>query len=246
MDTLQKFTVNLACGVIRGDRILSDCSRADLLFLHGAGAANRARFQGIRTRLSEKYRISSTAFDYLGHGDSTENALPDSLRSRTEQAREVIERIHQTERLSLAASSMSAYTALKLTEKYQVADLILLVPAVYHRDAYLIPFGSGFSRIIRHDSSWVNSDAWSIMEAYTGNLLIIAAEHDEVIPREVIGYLYAFACNAKSRKIYFMPGAPHRILEFIMRKPDRLKYITDEMNQIIFGGEDGESQKKIL
>jgi pimeloyl-ACP methyl ester carboxylesterase len=225
-----EFVIDLGHGKIKGDQIACDNSPTDVLFLHGAGKADRTRFDALRTQLREKFKISSTAFDYLGHGDSTESTVPDSLKLRTEQAHEVIQRIHQTDRLSIVASSMSAYIALKLTEKYQVKNLILIVPAVYHHAAYAIPFSPAFTKIIRRDSSWVNSDAWSILEKYTGNLLIIAAENDEVIPCEVIKYLYDFAINARCRKKSVVPDAPHRILEFISEHPEYLDKIVKAMS----------------
>ena len=233
LNIFKEFSINLEYGKVRGDHVVCDNSTADVLFLHGAGKANRTRFQGIRTRLSKKFRISSTAFDYLGHGDSTESTLPDCLKLRTEQACEVIKRMRPSGRLSIVASSMSAYIALKLTEQYQVRNLILIVPAVYHQNAYAVPFSSAFTKIIRQDSSWVNSDAWSILEAYTGNLLIIFAENDEVIPKELIKYLYDFSTNTNSRKVCMIPGAPHRILEFISGRPEYLKDLASEMNALI-------------
>ncbi len=233
LNIFKEFVIDLGHGEIKGDQIVCDNSASNMLFLHGAGKADRTRFNEIRKKLREKFKISSTAFDYLGHGDSTESALPDSLKLRTEQACAVIERMHQSGRLSIIASSMSAYIALKLTEQYQVRNLILIVPAVYHQDAYSAPFSPEFSKIIRQSSSWVNSDAWSILEAYTGNLLIIAAENDEIIPREVIKYLYNFATNTSSRKVCVIPGAPHRILEYINGRPEYLEEAVNEMSALI-------------
>ena len=62
-------------------------------------------------------------------------------------------------------------------------NLILLVPAVYTPQAYEIPFRSRrFQPSFASPDSWQDSDAFRILEEFNGNLLVIAAEADAVIP----------------------------------------------------------------
>lgn len=82
------------------------------------------------------------------------------MQHRFEQACRVIKAMQLKEPFSIIAESMSGYTAIKLLTKYRVKNLILLVPAVYHVDSYVIPFNQGFSEMIRKPKSWVHSDAW--------------------------------------------------------------------------------------
>jgi hypothetical protein len=130
------------------------------------------------------------------------------LHARTDQAATVI-RYACREPLTLIAASMSGYTAIKLLEAFAVDNLILLVPAVYTHRAYDIPFGNAFSDVIRVPGSWRDSDAFRILSAFRGNLLIIAAESDHVIPRDVIDGLYAAADNARARHLHVVPGSRH-------------------------------------
>ncbi len=136
-------------------------------------------------------------------GESSENKLQDSIESRLEQVEIIISDIYKYHPVSIIASSMSAYIAIKLTFLYEMQNLILLVPAVYNKNVYRVPFSEEFTKMIRRESNWVNSDAWDIIQSYRGNLLIIHAENDEVVPSEIARYLYDLAINAKMKKKYF-------------------------------------------
>jgi fermentation-respiration switch protein FrsA (DUF1100 family) len=104
---------------------------------------------------------------------------------------------------------MGAYTAIKLTEIFVVENLVLLVPAVYTPRAYGAPFGPEFSAVIRRPGSWQDSDAFDIVSAFKGNLLVIAAESDDVIPRAVVERIHGSATNAKVRLLHVVPGSSH-------------------------------------
>ena len=94
-------------------------------------------------------------------------------------------------------------------EHYDIAKLLLLVPAMYSAEAYGIPFNKGFTEIIRRPDSWNHSDAWQLLTQYTGRLLVIAGEKDTVIPPAVITKIYDSATNATERSLYTAPNASH-------------------------------------
>ncbi len=179
-----------------------------VLVLHGAGNSNRGRFQMLREELFAK-GISSVAFDFVGHGDTGGDLKSSSLSSRTRQACRVVDALNLQQPFSVIGASMSAYTSVKLLEHFQIKSLILLVPAMYTSQAYTTPFNRGFSDIIRQPQSWVQSDAWRILADYTGRLLIVAGENDQIIPRDVINRIYDSAVNAVERKLYIAPNASH-------------------------------------
>ncbi len=188
--------------------VLSRNDPPRVLVLHGAGNSNRGRFQKLREQLYEK-KISSVAFDFVGHGDTGGELKSSSLRSRTRQACRVVESLNMQQSFAVIGASMSAYTSVKLLEHYQIKTLILLVPAMYTSRAYSVPFNGGFSSIIRQPQSWIRSDAWRILAEYTGRLLIVAAENDPIIPRDVISRIYDSAVKASERQLYIAPNASH-------------------------------------
>ncbi len=184
--------------------------RCDTIVLHGAGQSSRERFSRMRESLNTN-GVPSVCFDFIGHGETGGDIKATSLHGRTEQAAAVI-RHTCTEPLTLIAASMGAYTAIKLAEIFSVKNMILLVPAVYTPLAYHFPFGPKFSEAIRVPGSWRESDAFTILGKFKGNLLVVAAENDHVIPEEVITRIHDSARRAKTRRVHTVPASGHRSL----------------------------------
>ena len=63
-----------------------------VLFLHGAGTANRSRFLGFRNYLKDA-GLSSCAFDFIGHGETGGDLRKSSLQQRTDQVLAVIKQV---------------------------------------------------------------------------------------------------------------------------------------------------------
>jgi pimeloyl-ACP methyl ester carboxylesterase len=224
--------VDFEAHTIIGD-VFSRSDSPRVLVLHGAGNSNRGRFQMLRGQLYER-RISSAAFDFVGHGDTGGDLKSSSLRSRTRQACRVVDALNLKQPFSVIGASMSAYTSVKLLEHYQIKNLILLVPAIYTSQAYSIPFNRGFSDIIRQPQSWVQSDAWRLLADYTGRLLIVAAENDQVIPRDVINRIYDSAVNATERQLYIAPNASHLVFtDLRANDPKEFDHVFDQISNML-------------
>ena len=72
-----------------------------------------------------------------------------------------------------------------------------------------MPFGPRFSKIIREQDSWTNSDAFDTIARFSGSITIIAAEFDEVIPTKLIDQLYESAGKATKRTLHIIPNSRH-------------------------------------
>ncbi len=224
---LHPFKVHFNDIILSGDTYRNRCRT---LVLHGAGQSSRSRFSNFREQLNSR-NIPSAAFDFVGHGDTGGQITDTSLKTRTHQAQAVIGQVCR-EPLTLIGASMSAYTAIKLTRKFAVKNLILLVPAVYTYNAYNVNFGPQFSALIRRPNSWQNSDAFAILKEFTGNLLVITAQHDRVIPKGVIGKLHAAGCHLKTNILYTVPGAEHLS---VFSDPDEVNKIMNLIRSICTG-----------
>ena len=224
------FSVDSEGYLLKGDKTPS--SHLSVICLHGAGTSTRELFTPLRQELF-KQNIPSAAFDFVGHGETGGSLQTSSLKQRFQQASDVIESLRLCQPLSIIAASMSGYTAIKLLEKYEVKDLILFVPAVYHVDAFAVPFNQGFSEIIRKPQSWLHTDAWKILQQFEGNLLIIFAENDDVIPAEIIHKLYESACNAKRRKRHLVQGAPHKIQAYLTNHLSELQIVSTLIGDLL-------------
>ena len=204
-----------------------------MLVLHGAGNSNRGRFQLLREELFAE-GISSAAFDFVGHGDTGGDLKSSSLSSRTRQACRVVDSLNLQQPFAVIGASMSAYTAVKLLEHFHIKSLILLVPAMYTSQAYTTPFNRGFSDIIRQPQSWVQSDAWRLLADYTGRLLIVAGENDQIIPRDVINRIHDSAVNAAERKLYIAPQASHFVFTDLRENdPAEFKYVFEQICTVL-------------
>ena len=229
MMSLTPFHVPFAGHTLVGD--IAPCGdAAPILILHGAGQSSRQRFRPIREDFYAQ-GLASVAFDLIGHGDTGGVLHQSSLISRTQQAGAVIEALSLPQPLAILAASMGAYTAVKLLEQYAVDRLVLMVPAMYAAEAYTVPFDQGFTEIIRRPRSWVESDAWKILNAYTGRLLIVAGENDRVIPGEVIQWIETAAARASLCRRYTAPGASHNALTDLRNRGS--KHLDEVLGLII-------------
>ncbi len=133
---------------------------------------------------------------------------------------------------------MGGYTAVKLTERYPIANLILIGPAMYAAEAYAVPFNGGFTEIIRRANSWESSDAWEILSRFRGRLLVVAGENDRVIPPGVIRSIYESAANARERVLYVAPDTSHLIItDLRANDPPRLSEILGLMTRMLIARE---------
>ena len=203
-----------------------------LLFIHGAGASDRKRFEQLRTLLADK-GIGSISFDFIGHGESGGSLVGSSLESRVAQASAVIDSQKISQPLSIVASSMGGYVAIKLTELYAVNNLILVAPAVYDTKSYRVPFGPEFTKVIQSPFSWRDTDAWKILENYKGNLVIYRAEKDQIIPHEIIERMYDSARETQFKEVIMVKDATHSLAKWLNERPDSLHQIFEKMSALL-------------
>jgi alpha-beta hydrolase superfamily lysophospholipase len=227
----KEFSVDFRETKLIGDTIFSDSSPR-VLCLHGAGPADRQRFKELRNMLAAK-GIASCAFDFIGHGETGGEMASSSLKSRVEQSLAVIASQRLPRPLSIIASSMSGYVAIQLIKSCEVDNLIFLAPAVYASNANSIAFGPEFTKVIRRPYSWRATDAWEILKQYKGNLLVFAAEKDQVIPDEVIQKIYTSAQNAKSREVVLLKEATHPLGKWLNEHPDLLRTVSDRISDVL-------------
>lgn len=224
----QKFLVDFKGTKLIGDAIYQN-NQLSLLCLHGGGPLGRVRFDKLREALSDK-KIGSHSFDFIGHGETAGDISASSLESRVEQALAVVKSQKLHEPLSVVASSMGGYIAIKLTKFLNITNLILIAPAVYALKAYPVSFGPKFSEIIRAPHSWRDSDIWEIIKDYKGSLLILVAGEDQIIPNEVIERIYDSAESVISKKIITFKDATHPLIEWLNEHPDHLEQVSDKIS----------------
>lgn len=208
----------------------NDTDIPSFLFVHGGGGSDKYRTLYLAERLLS-HDISSLAFDHSGSGESTGFLENSSLTKRYNEALGAIKFLKKDRPLTICGSSMGAYIALKLLEKESVKNLILFCPAIYDARAFSVKFNDGFTDILRQKESWKNSDIFSALEKFNGNLLIFIGKEDEVIPKKVIELLDKVSRNVKKKEIVIVPNCPHKIHTWLSEHND----ITDNVAEKISG-----------
>jgi len=207
---MNRFSHPFANTTLQGEQWISPGSEQHLLLLHGAGQASRAAYWPLRQFLHQR-NIATTAFDFIGHGQTGGDLHGSSLDQRVQQALAIQQHHCPPRPLALLGSSMGSYIALHMLAHMECSHLVLQVPGVYTPAAFKLPFGPAFSHVIRQPDSWADSDAWALLEAFRGHVLIVAAEQDQVIPRQIIERLHASSRQASSCQLLWISGAGHQL-----------------------------------
>jgi pimeloyl-ACP methyl ester carboxylesterase len=214
-------------------KVADDVHEAQVLFLHGAGASTKERFLWLAEALREQ-GIGSVLFDFSGNGESTGTMSSSSLAQRTREAQAALQHVQQP--VAVLGASMGAYSAILLTQYILVQTLILFCPAIYTKEAFNVPFTAEFSRIIRKQHSWRDSDALEILERFTGNLLIVIGDDDEVIPGEVITLLDKHSPRVKEKEVMRLPKCTHNLHLCFLENPAAHDRLTNTIVRMIKGG----------
>jgi len=188
---------------------------SSILFLHGAGASDKNRTKYLEIILA-RYGIKCHSFNFKGAGGDAKEMSKSSLKQRQLDAERYFEKI-EDKQVTVCGSSMGAYTAIKLTEKYKINSLVLFCPAVYTIEAFDVPFNDEFTKIISEKESLLESDAFEILENFQGKILIFIGSADEVIPKKLLDLLDESLNKLKSKEIVMIPDCPHAIHLWLVR-----------------------------
>lgn len=230
-------TVEFSCGDERLEGIVLGRKRDErpgALFLHGAGQATKERALPLARRLAET-GTSSFLFDFSGHGASTGSLEESSLIKRTQEARAALAFCDRERPLRLFGFSMGGHVALELLPHLAVSHLVLFYPAVYAEEAFKVPFGSGFSEIIRRPGSWQDAAVMRNLDGFEGSLLVVIGENDEVIPPGVVDSIMGRAMLARRKEFLTVPGAGHQLLGYLAGHPDEEDRIFNKVTSFVEG-----------
>lgn len=202
---------------------------SDFAYFHGAGKGTRSRAKSYFDESVFAVVPNIITFDFSGHGESSGELQSSSLKQRVLEAKAAIELFSTREKLTVCGSSMGGYIALKMLSFFDIKNIILFAPAIYDEQAYEVQFGKGFSEIIRKPESWKNSDALSLLENFTGNLLVFIGKDDAVIPSEVIDLLDKHSSHAARKEIIKFENCPHAIHAWIDSNPQLKKQFSEKI-----------------
>jgi pimeloyl-ACP methyl ester carboxylesterase len=198
------------------------------VLIHGSGSGSKERLYTYADVLSKK-GISMLAFDQSGAGKDAANIKQSSLEARVEESKFAIEHFTDVGSLTICGSSMGGEIAIRMLDFFPIKNLILFCPAIYDAAAFKLRFGEGFTDVIRAPESWKKSYAPKLLEKFTGKLLIVIGEKDEVIPPGVIEILDEHSPNVSRKEILRIPGMGHYNYQaWLLEHPEMLQMMAEK------------------
>jgi len=202
--------------------------QVDIVFLHGAGHANKDILRPLASALLTK-GLASFCFDFSGHGQSSGKLHNSSLSKRVEEALAALNLCNEQDSITLCAFSMGGHVALELLGTGLVRNLILFAPAIYTQEAFNVSFDSNFTRIIRQPNSWSQATVVDKLDLFKGKILIVYGDHDEVIPKGVLTMLESHSENAERKETLIISNCGHQLLPCIYKDRDLFETIVLKM-----------------
>lgn len=181
-----------------------------ILFLHGEETSkDRNVFLLLRQLLLGRFKITSCAFDFVGHGATGGNWGETSLSSRTEQASNIVNACFDSQPFTIVGIGMGAYTALRLTELFPVESLVLVSPKVYATERYSSTLSSFIEQASYSPEHWDKTDAWSIIGRFKGSVSIVGTNRSDPLCPGTMSRLYSHATRSKRRQAFEISGTEH-------------------------------------
>lgn len=189
-----------------------------VLFLHG-WSGSQERDLGRAQQIAALGCVCLT-FDFRGHAATAsllnqvtrEDNLRDALAAYD---RLLATKLVDPDAIAVVGSSYGAYLAAVLTAFRQVRWLSLRVPALYRDKDWDVPKGSlDRADLNTYRGAFVSPDDNKALRAcstFTGDTLIVASEHDDLVPHATIAnYVGAFR-QAHSLTYRVIQGADHAL-----------------------------------
>jgi fermentation-respiration switch protein FrsA (DUF1100 family) len=209
--------------------------RGQVLILHGAGRSGKERHLPLAAELASN-ALTTTVFDFSGHGESTGRLSQLSLARRAHQARAVHDATGRPSLpLVLIGFSMSGQTVCDLvaTGPADIRGIVLGCPAAYAESVRELPFGQPeFTATLRRPGSWRESTAFATLAAYSGDVMLIRPKSDEVIPAEVTSRIL-LSCRPEKTQDIVLDDATHHVHEWLGRHPAERRTIAGKIAAMV-------------
>jgi pimeloyl-ACP methyl ester carboxylesterase len=193
------------------------------VIMHGGGESTNSTSYDKFAQLFADNGVAVVSLDFVGHGKTGGAMTDNSLSLRLKHALATIEHwTNQETPLILVGYSMSAHTAMRLAPLLgkRVQGIGLICPATYAAEAEDTNFGPDFSKILRTDHSWRNSQGLTDLANFTGRTLIVTGAHDDVVDWEITSEMIARAkANSNQVRVEILGGRDHHLVQWLSEHP---------------------------
>jgi uncharacterized protein len=197
----EDLTLNAAGQRLAATKVLpAGVRRPRILTLHGLGPT--VTRHGIRY-LQDYLAIhghGSMCFEFSGNGESSGVLGKSSLRRRRQEVLAAAAQLDAHASPVLIGTSMGAHLASWLAPVVRPGGLVLFCPAAYPADAV----DSRFNGELARPGPYADSPAFAGIREFPGDLLIVAAAHDQVVPASVVQMYKENARIARSTRVIWL------------------------------------------
>lgn len=195
-----------------------------LLILHGRGS-RKERFIDYAEALAGA-GFATLIFSYRGHGESDGDIHDQTVSMNYDDVLVGYDyltshpRVNQ-ERVGVYAGSFGGYLASFLSNDRPVHALILAAPGLYRNEWWnraLETVPKQKRRDYRNGTDFGENDAIAKIRKYTGPLLLIRHENDELCPMSQTRYYFENADSAVLKEKRVIKNAPHSLFDEKHRK----------------------------
>lgn len=217
---------------LAGTKIFAaDRREPSVVHLHGLGPT--ATRHGVRYLLDELARRGhgSLTFEYSGNGDSTGVLGESTLRRRRAESLTAVAQLGAPAAPVLMGTSMGAHLAASIVPVLRPRGLVLFVPAAYPGGCDDVRFDGGLAG----PGPYADSPAFAGVREFDGDLLIIAAKHDQVVPREVVDRYLAGARNTRSAEVRWL-DCDHFVHRWLPGQETERSAVQEAILQLVSAG----------
>jgi pimeloyl-ACP methyl ester carboxylesterase len=235
--TSEEFCFEVAGERLAATRILSSSGKPpSVIAFHGLGVtATRARIRYVLGDLAE-HGVSSICFDFSGNGESSGEFAAASLRIRAGESLAAAKLLAPTEPRAIIGTSMGAHLAALVSLAIRPRSLILFCPAAYPEQAADEKFDATFvkfnNRVVAPEALRA-SPALTALRSFEGNLLVVAAREDQVIPADVTELYLESAAAAKTRRVIWLDRCDHFVHPWLQQHPEQRALILQAVRDTV-------------
>lgn len=176
--------------------------------------------------------------DFSGQGESSGSIPESSLRGRFEEALQAMDALGMDGNTTVIGTSMGGYIATRIAAMGRASRLVLFCPAAYTPRAWDVPFGGGFTEIIRAPLSYLESDVPSLLASFRGPSFLCVPSEDEIVPEEVTRAYRENLARSGPVSVYTVEGCPHPVHRWSDGKPAVRDGIVRALSEFLAGAED--------
>jgi dienelactone hydrolase len=184
-----------------------------VIFYHGRGSS-RKNYLPIASMLAEN-GILALAFDFRGCGESDGEFRNQTHGMGIEDGKAALEFLLtqnvDKQRIGIQGTSFGGYvTGMVLIDYNFIKSVVLRAPSA-HSDKTLDHKGEVEDGYFTKRENWINSSSYKGLGKFTGNLLVIESEKDELLMSEEVQKYYKVAINALKRKLFLQKNVSHSL-----------------------------------